>query len=444
MEEVVVAQRRPMDRFAFHRNTTFVTLLIGYAGYYLCRQNLSAAILPMEKELGVTAAQFGWISSIGTAAYALGKVFTGSLADHHGSGKRVFYVGLIGSAVACWLFGLGSGLAAFALFWAINRAFQSMGWGGLVNVMAHWFPRRSYGTAMGWMSMSYQFGSVLASLFAGMILSFGFGWKALFWIPGGTLLLIGALGYPWLKASPEAAGLEPLPVEAVASTSMAPEEEEEKKLGYWHRYGVLLTDRGFLAMLGLSFLLTMLRECFNLWMPLYFAKLGAQASVAVFKSAIFPLLGCAGTLFAGWFSDRYLGGRRAPVMAALMLGLIASLLALASGDAASAWAARALGPWFTPSNTAAVLVGLTGFFLLGPYSLVGGVVAIDFGGRKTPGTAAGLLDGAGYLGAVASGIGVATLLADGDWGRVYLILASLSVLGLGIAVWLWARGARRA
>ena len=81
-------------------------------------------------------------------------------------------------------------------------------------------------------------------------------------------------------------------------------------------------------MLALSFILTLLRECFNTWMPAYFSDMGASASTAAFKSAVFPLLGCLGTLFAGWFSDRYLSGRRGPVMAGLMVFLVGALLAL--------------------------------------------------------------------------------------------------------------------
>ena len=194
-------------------------------------------------------------------------------------------------------------------------------------------------------------------------------------------------------------------------------------------------------MLGLSVLLTLLRECFNLWMPLYFAKLGAQASVAAFKSAIFPLVGCVGTLFAGWFSDRYLDGRRAPVIAGLMLGLVVCLLMLSACEPLSLWLQGTISPWFTSANTAAVLVGATGFFLLGPYSLVGGVVAVDFGGRVAPGTAAGLLDGVGYLGAVLAGAGVASLLTGGDWSRVFLTMTLLTLAGLAVAIGLSLRRA---
>src|SRR5581483_8026291 len=122
---------------------------------------------------------FGAISSFGTLIYAIGKFTTGALADTRG-GRTTFFIGLFCSAIASVIFSLGTGVAFFFALWGFNRFFQSMGWGGLVNVVSHWFPARAYGTAMGVMSMSYQIGGIAVSLFLGFLLSFGVGWRALF------------------------------------------------------------------------------------------------------------------------------------------------------------------------------------------------------------------------------------------------------------------------
>ncbi len=424
------AAKRSFDYF---RNATFVSLLLGYAGYYLYRQNLSAAYAPLNIELGIDKVQFGWITSLGTLMYALGKVMTGSIADSKLGGRRIFFVGLFGSVIASFIFGIGSGFLFFVIAWGTNRFFQSMGWGGLVNVMARWFPQKSYGTAMGLMSISYQFGGVLASLYAGFILSVtSGGWQPLFIIPAITLAVIGVVSSRFLVNSPEDVGFSSPANESSTSQTAADED-----LTYWQRFAILLKDRAFLLMLGLSFLLTFLRECFNVWMPAYFSELGATASAAAFKSAIFPLLGCAGTLFAGWFSDRYLSGRRGPVMAVLMIGLVLSLLCLGRLDAIVAAASSMGGAWFDRSNVALILVGMIGFFLLGPYSLVGGVVAMDFGGRRTSGTAAGLLDGAGYLAATLSGVGLANVLVQSGWEAAYRWMAIVTVFAIILCGLLW-------
>jgi OPA family glycerol-3-phosphate transporter-like MFS transporter len=421
---------RPKRPFLFYRNATFVALLAGYMGYYLCRQNFSVAYAPMHRELGIDLVTFGSISSLGTFVYALGKFGSGPLADKRG-GRAVFFIGLLGSAFASLLFGLagmwGGAVCLFAL-WGANRCFQSLGWGSLVNILAQWFSKREYGTAMGVMSISYQFGAVVASLFAGALLSLGSGWRGLFVIPALTLVVVGLVIRPFVLGSPAEAGYpllasEPSP-DAAPAADAEPGTEEEA--GYLARFSRVLANPMFLLMCGLSFILTFLRECFSLWMPAYFSQMGAAANVAAFQSAVFPLLGCAGTLLSGWYSDRILGGNRVPIITAMLGGLLVTLLGLTFSEQVAQFTQAHLGPAFGRGMVATTLVGFCGFFLFGPYSMVGGgVVALDFGGRATAATAAGLLDSAGYLAATLSGFGVARLVTASGWTFTFGAMAGL-------------------
>lgn len=412
--------------FVVWQRLTFATLLIGYMGYYLCRQNFAVAIAPMSAALGLDKIVFGTVASVGTLLYAAGKFATGAVADERG-GRLAFLVGLWGSVAASLFFGAGTGVGVFFVAWGANRLFQSMGWAGLVNVLAHWFPRRQYGTAMGLMTISYQFGGAVALGFAGLLLKWGAGWRGLFGWPALALAVIGVGATLALRADPRDVG-HALPDEPGTDAPSAPTAAAahvEARTTYGERFGFLLRQPVFLVMCALSFVLTFLRECFSLWMPDYFAELGAAASTAAFKSAVFPLLGCLGTLAAGWYSDRHLSGRRTPIIAA---SLGALTLALA-GLALLAPLARATG--LLPGTLAVVLVGAAGFFLLAPYSMVGGgVVALDFGGRKTAGTAAGLLDGVGYFAASAAGYAVAKIVVVGGWPLAYGLMAGLSFVSV--------------
>lgn len=433
--------------FAFHRNATFIALLAGYMGYYLCRQNFSLAYAPMKAALGMDKVTFGSIASFGTFVYALGKIATGPLADEKG-GRGVFFIGLLGSALASLLFGFGGlwgGSLFFFALWGINRFFQSMGWGSLVNILAQWFSAREYGTAMGMMAVSYQFGGAVASLFAGALLALGAGWRGLFVIPAATLGVVGVVIWPLVLGSPAAAGYalpadaerdsDPGPQSAASATSGSAEER-----GYLARFARVLENPMFLIMCGLSFILTFIRECFSLWMPAYFSDMGAPASVAAFKSAIFPLLGCTGTLVAGWYSDRRLRGNRGPVIAVMLLGLMLTLVGLTFSEQLAQFTQLHLGPAFGRGTVGVALVGLCGFFLFGPYSMVGGgVVALDFGGRATAATAAGLLDSAGYLAATMAGFGVAQLVTSRGWSFTFLSMAGLTAIALVLCLFVWSR-----
>ncbi|MBI3555956.1 MAG: MFS transporter [Deltaproteobacteria bacterium] len=417
--------------FGFYRNSTFLTLLIGYAGYYLCRQNFSAAYPAMKDALHMDKATFGAITSFGTLMYALGKFTTGALADTRG-GRTIFLVGLIGVVVGSLVIGTGisTGIPFFFAAWGIVRLFQSMGWAGVVNVMARWFPKSQYGTAMGLMSVNYQFGGVVATMFAGYLLELKFGWQALFFLPALVLAGIGVVAYFTLTNCPQDVG-HVLPSDSSTDVSAGSRHAADTTLSYLSRFRIVLGDRMFLLMCTMSFILTLLRECFNVWMPAYFSDMGAAPAMAAFKSAVFPLMGCIGTIFTGWYSDKYLQGRRGPIMATLMGVLVILLMALGHLELV----AQVTG---LERSTAAVwLVAATGFFLLGPYSLVGGVVALDFGGRRTAGTAAGLLDGIGYLGATLAGWGVAEVVVKLGWSQAFTFMAGLTVLAIILCGFLW-------
>src|SRR5262245_60636385 len=150
------------------QGVTLGTLFVGYAGYYLCRSNLSVAtplILDEYRDAGVTKANIGDIASLGLLAYAVGKLTLGWVPDRVG-GRRVFLVGLFGAVVgtllfaaaprvagpfgpvAAWLGLPAAVLLPFALAWTTNRLVQSIGWGGLLQLTGRWFSAARVGTVM--------------------------------------------------------------------------------------------------------------------------------------------------------------------------------------------------------------------------------------------------------------------------------------------------------
>ncbi len=61
-------------------------------------------------------------------------------------------------------------------------------------------------------------------------------------------------------------------------------------------------------------------------------------------------------------------------------------------------------------------------------------MAMSLGGKRGSATAAGLIDGAGYVGATASGWGVAAIASHFEWKGVFLSLAGVCCLTLVIAL----------
>ena len=172
---------------------TVALMVAGYAGYYLCRSNLSVCIPMIREDLvrqgydpDAAKARLGTVVTFGVLAYAVGKFFAGGLADFQG-GRRNYLGGMIGSIGFTILFALGGSVPIFTLAGIGNRFVQSFGWGGMIKITSRWFPHTSYGRVMGIISLSFLFGDALARKFMSCLLDAGFSWQQVFFACAGTL-----------------------------------------------------------------------------------------------------------------------------------------------------------------------------------------------------------------------------------------------------------------
>ncbi len=191
MSSTILKDPTPVELISLKRwrMSVFWVCLVGYIGYYLCRKNLSAAFPLMTEEFGYTNSELGLIAFYSELAYAAGKIINGPLADRFG-GRKLFLIGMLGAISCNLLFTLGSTLPYFIIIWCICRYFLSMGWGGLVKMIGHWYEPERNGTIMGFISLNFQFGGVLATLLAGFLVANGVGWKGVFFYPSLVLFVI--------------------------------------------------------------------------------------------------------------------------------------------------------------------------------------------------------------------------------------------------------------
>lgn len=415
------------QRFHFWRISTVVTLLVGYMGYYLCRANLDAALPLIGRDLSLTKTELGAIATISVWFYALGK-FTHGFTTTLIGGKAMFVVGLAGAAVFCAATGLAGGLTALIVLWSLNRFIQAGGWIGMVQVTAQWFKHSSSGSVMAILSLSYLGGDALAKLLSGGLVEAGYDWRTVFFVPAAIVAVMTVVAWFTLKSSPEA-----IDEEAVAQgddkAGEAGAEARAARFGAWKR---LFKEPSFWMYSLMSITLTGLRLAFLTWSSTYILSLGASDGAAMAKSSVFPLAGIAGILFAGFFSDFVSKGQRGPVSIGMLALLTLCLVLMGSGVGAD-------------SGMALVLVGVVGFMLLGPYSLIAGAAAIDFGGREAAGAAASFFDGIGYLfGAVLGGVGMGAMAESLGWTGAFMVLAGLSGLTIIPAFIIWTRERARA
>ncbi len=418
---------------------TLATLVVGYAGYYLCRANFSVALPLIADELAASGLdpaearlRLGEIASLGVLAYAAGKFASGALTEVFG-GRRSFLAGMGFSALCTIGFAAAGSLPLFSLAWTMNRLVQSGGWVGAVKITSRWFPASAYGTAMGVVSLSFLLGDAAARAVMGVLLAHGATWRELFLAAASVLLAILAVCAWLLRERPGDRGVAEPPAstdQLFADLDRASSDEEPLALQVLLR--TLFASRGFRLVCGISLGLTLLRETFNTWTPTYFTDaVGLAPGNAAAASAVFPLFGCASVLAAGWLSDRLGASGRAGILFGGVLLAIATLAALALLDPSRA------------PRSAVALVAMTGFLLIGPYSYLAGALSLDFGGKRGSAAAAGIIDGVGYLGGVFAGGGVARLAYAFGWSGAFLALAAVAV-ATALVAWLFLRERRLA
>jgi sugar phosphate permease len=382
-----------------------VTLVIAYGGFYLCRANVESSYPLLATAFGFTKTQLGLLSSIPIACYAVGKLVMGALGDVIG-GRRLILLGIFGSVLATFAFGASGSLSAFVVLASLNRLLQSGGWSGVVSVVAERFDRTRHGFVMGVLSTSYELGNVAALLLCGAITAALPGWRPLFIINPTLFAAVGIFVALALKDVPaHGAPVAPRSERAVLV-------ELAKRPAFW-------------VVALLSSVLTFLRIGFLTWTPTYIYEVSAAAgqraiSGSIAKSAIFPAAGVVAALSVGALSDRFGPGRRAPVMAASLAVVVVLVLVLAHGHVRS-------------PVVATCIIGGVGLFLLGPYSLLAGAMALDVSSKRGAATASGAIDSAGYIGATAAGVLLGRAVDVGGWPAAFDVVAGAAVVATVVA-----------
>ena len=400
---------------------TVALMVAGYAGYYLCRSDLSVALPLLIADMGqrgipanTATVRLGAMASLGVLAYAIGKFPSGWLADFFG-GRRNFLFGMGGSVVFTILFALAGGLPLFTLAWIGNRLVQSLGWAGMVKISSKWFSYSVYGTVMGIISLSFLFGDAASRELMSVLIANGLGWRGVFYTAAAILAVLWLLNAILLRESPRSLGFTEPPANPV--NLFAAESEAGRPESFRALLATFARTPVFWLVCLLSLGVTLLRETFNLWTPTYFTQaLGMSSADAAQKSALFPLFGGVSVLLAGFISDR-LGQRgRATIVLYGLLMTSGALLVLAYAN-------------FGGSSTGPVwLTALIGFLMIGPYSYFAGAMSLDFGGKQGSATASGFIDGIGYLGGVLAGDSMARISVAWGWSGAFAVLAGVAFL----------------
>lgn len=428
----------------------FATVWITYFAYYFCRYNMPFTKGLMKENFGWESDKLGMIFTALTLMYALGQFVNGQLGDRFGT-RVISTIGAFGSAlVNVMVFGVifMAGDEGFirehlftvlVLFWGTNGFLQAMGWSPMVRVMAQWFPIKGRGRVMGFMGTCYQFGAACGSLLAIFLTGYyvqkmSGDWRMVFLVPAGFLAAVGVFFCWSIRNQPEDVGLPPVDEPAAAPVDgQAPAEvHHPARRTILQNVRATVSNPHLWIVAWTFFLLDVNRYGFVNWLPGYITE-HSPASDSVLmdnlkmamKICIHPLAGSLGVITCGWATDRFFGGRRAPVIA----------MALAALGAFSI-----LFTFVSPTNTVAivVVVALIGFFTYGAHILMVGHAAQDFGHKEGAAGAAGFIDGMGYIGASLAGWGAGWLIKDmKSYDLTFRLAGVCALVGAALICVLW-------
>ncbi|MBW2700970.1 MAG: MFS transporter [Deltaproteobacteria bacterium] len=388
LPEDQVKKKYPRLRWAILEST-----FLGYATFYLVRNNLSPVSADMEHALGYSHDQVGNILALTAIAYGLGKFLMGSLSDR--ANPRVFMAtGLLMTAVCNFAFGSVADYSLHLILWTLNGFIQGMGWPPCGRSIGHWYSVRERGSIFAVWNVAHNVGGGIAGVLAAWAAG-NWDWRYAFYVPG-VLAVIGAVYLFWrLRDTPQSVGLPP--VEQYKDDYLLYEGERkdhEQELSTRALFVDNILKNKTLWLVALAnFFVYVVRYSMLDWGPMYLREV-KDASLGSGGLAVLVLEfgGIPSTLLMGWLSDR-MGGRRGMVSLLCMIPIIAAFAGIMINPAGRLWLDM-------------TLLAVVGFFVYPPVMLLG-VSALDLTSKKAVGTAAGFVGLFGYLGrsAQAKGFG---------------------------------------
>jgi OPA family glycerol-3-phosphate transporter-like MFS transporter len=399
---------------------------IGYAIFYLVRNNLPVVSREIAQSLHYSKGQIGDLLAITAITYGFGKFLMGTWSDR--SNPRYFMpLGLLFTALCNFAFAGVSSYPMHMFLWGLNGLAQSMGWAPCGRSLGHWYSIGERGTKFAFWNVAQNLGGGITGLVVAYSTA-ALGWRSAFYVPG-ILAIVCAIYLVWrLRDTPQSVGLPPIE-EYRNDYPTGAGADSEKELGTRDLLvNYILKNRYIWLFAGANFFTYIARYSMLDWGPTYLKEVkhatlgeGGVSTAALEFSAIFS------SIMVGWLSDK-LGGRRGMIS---LLCMIPVLLAYA-------------GILYFPGDLLwidMVLFGAIGFFVY-PTVLLLVVSALDYTSKKAVGTAAGFIGLFGYLGRVAEGKGIGVLVERYGWNTALAAVMVCVFAGILLLSLTWSLSPR--
>ena len=405
---------------------------LGYAIFYLVRNNLSVVSKDIRDSLAYDESMIGSILAATALSYGLGKFVMGAISDR--SNPRTFMAcGLMLTALCNFAFGVVNNYYVHLVLWMLNGFFQGMGWPPCGRSMGHWFSEKERGLTFSIWNTSHNIGGSVAGIIAAWAAHYFGGWQYAFFFPG-VLALYGVFYLLWrLRDTPQSVGLPPIEEyrnDYPAQTG--PGADTERELSYRELlFGYVLTNK-FIWLLAIGNCFTYITRCSMLdWGPRYLREVKNASLIGGGVATMFyELGGIPSTILLGWLSDR-LSGRRGMVAVLCLVPILAAFSVILFTPPGFLWLDMAM----------LFCIG----FLVYPVINFIVIIALDITSKKAIGTAAGFIGLFGYLGRMVQAKGFGLMRTNlepvcgvaGAWHWIIGVILVCTVLAIALLLFTW-------
>lgn len=427
LPEEEIRRQYPLYRWRIMEST-----FLGYAAFYLVRNNLSVVAKDMEGALNYTHSDIGSLLAVSAVSYGVGKFVMGAVSDR--SNPRTFMAfGLLATAVLNFIFGGVANFNLHLLLWTVNGFIQGMGWPPCGRSMGHWYSERERGLTFSIWNTSHNLGGGVTGYLAAWAADYWGGWEYAFYVPG-VLAAVGALYLLIrLRDTPQSVGLPPIE----EYNNDYPQrsngiEDLERELGTRELlFDYVLKNKYVWLLAFANFFAYITRYSMLDWGPMYLRDIkdatlvGGGVAVMVQNFGGIP-----STILFGWFSD-LIGGRRGMVCVLCLIPILAAFTAMIYTPAGYLWLDM-------------TLLTMIGLFIYPVINLIV-IIALDLTGKKAIGTAAGLIGLFGYLGRTAQAKGFGWILdyfgplwgIEKAWTLVIITIIASTMAAIVLLAFTW-------
>jgi len=327
-------------------------------------------------------------------------------------------IGAIGTIILNLLFGLTAWSNIGWLFFTlliirlVDGYVQSFGAPGMVKINTAWFRRKERGTFAGIFGIMINLGQMGVGKLGGLLAT-GFSvplifytitiptldWRYMFIIPPVVVVIIIILMNLMAKNHPEEAGYR------VVHDDEDPDDDPQATVHLGHVFRKITSNPVVWIVAGAYFCTGFVRAAIYDWFTTYMSdtwSMGLKHGLVVATAAFwFPIMASAGSLGSGLISDKLFNGRRAPVAAVLyLIQTVFMVVAIAMSE----------GLVYSSATLAVIIILGIHTGCNATHSILGTAAAMDLGGRKMAGFAAGVIDSFQYFGAMLAGFGLGWFL----------------------------------